>query len=605
MYAHLQLLYPIAFIAGLFFNIDFQILAFSFGIFLTFCFLIPKIFSLLIFFAFLGCFRGSYIEKKTENYTYKRAQFEARVIGIIQKQEKTKILLDQIKKVNFETDYKIDEFPILPSHGEMLIPDGAYLANGFKIRAVGRFMPPMPNFLVEKFYKNTKPMGKIDFYEIIESSKKDIRTQLREKMNANFSHKGAMIGKAILLGESSGIDKQTRKEFQESGLSHLLGVSVLNIAIIGLVFGLIVRWGIGICFYKIAFFVPLVLIQRSASLSIAIVYSAIVGFEFPLQRSILMSGIAILALFSGSGRSVESLFWSAALILGIDPEAIWNISFQLSIGAVLGLCAAPRLNLSNKVTNWLAQSLWSSLWASMMMIPISLYHFGVTSMQPFLSNIIAIPFVTFVVTPMAMLWLLGFALGFDQKTGFLLDYALVWLNKIAIFMAPIGLNFKIEPIPFYGCVCLSLGMVIFAVFKRKIGYSFLICGILGFLSCFLLTPKRPFVIIHPYSIGIIMQDKIIAYPKCNFIAKNWEEAYSLPCFDGKNSSMFIKEKCGAIIINYKDKIRLIFNELKGFCEMEAKNIVLPFSKQYMNGPFILNLKNKKLKSAFNPLTIPI
>jgi hypothetical protein len=83
-----------------------------------------------------------------------------------------------------------------------------------------------------------------------------------------------------------------------------------------------------------------------------------------------------------------------------------------------------------------------------------------------------------------------------------------------------------------------------------------------------------------------LDDKIIAYPKCNFISDVWQQAYAKKCISGKNLPIepgsnkyyFLKDKCSKIVI--LGKYGLFFQHPKCACTIYTKeNFIIPYGQQ--------------------------
>ena len=559
----------------------------------------------LSIFLVLGMLKGALIYDENIVYSYKRTSSLAHVIDIKEKEHGTYLLLENFqfipntlkrknpianktsKNINNE-DYIIDSLPKFPKIAQMKIKDPSDVtklknsnAMGATIQIVGRFLLPAPSPIMQT-HQQKIPMGLIDEIKIIKEGNHFFKNKLRKKFDSNLSKNSSQLAKAILLADTFAIDQNIRKIFQKAGTAHLLGVSVLNIAILSLIFFFLFRFLIAFFFYKIALIIPLNIIGQAGALLITSIYCYLVGFEYPLLRSLLMSSFAIVALYFGRNRQLEILLFSCAIILGINPDAIFDLGFQLSFGAVLGLCCINSPNISNKFLRWLINALLSTFFASLVLMPLSIFHFHSVNLQPFIANLIAIPFVSFVITPLSLIWILLalFTSSLEKLIAPLLDYAFKIFIAISEYTSYLSCNIHIDPISSYGIITFVISVALFAIFaKEKIKYLFLGIGITTFASSIYFKPKKPFLLIHPYAIGMILDDKIVVYPKCNFVSDIWQDAYQLKCINGRNTEYFQKEKCGKIIVN--KIIGLIFIEPKSNCHIKTKkNYIIPYSEQF-------------------------
>ncbi len=130
----------------------------------------------------------------------------------------------------------------------------------------------------------------------------------------------------ILLGIESGIPAALRQAYNTTGTAHIIAISGFNIAIIaGLFSRLFTRW-LGARRGALA-----------ALLGIA-VYTVLVGASASVIRAALMAGLAIVAQRTGrQGDALAGLGAAAIVMTAADPTTLWDVGFQLSFGATLGL----------------------------------------------------------------------------------------------------------------------------------------------------------------------------------------------------------------------------------------------------------------------------
>jgi len=252
----------------------------------------------------------------------------------------------------------------------------------------------------------------------------------------------AGVLKALTVGDQSAIPAAQWQLFQRTGIVHLISISGSHITMLaGLAYF--------VCFWswrripRLSLWLPA---QRAATLAgalTALAYVALAGFGIPAQRTLLMLAVAAWALWTGRTLAPTRVLAAAlfAVVL-LDPWAVLSPGFWLSFGAVglLMFSAGARVG----EVHWL-QAWWRSQWAvTMGMAPVLLLLFGQLSTVSPLANVVAIPAIEFVITPVALL-------GSIPGLGILLHVAhagmsaLVWLLQI---LATWPLWQQAEPSPF-------------------------------------------------------------------------------------------------------------------------------------------------------------
>ena len=578
----LELLSYLSLVLGVFFPISTSNTVTLLGSAIVASVKIHRIFIKIIVFFIIGSLRGNFIEYKETFFTSKTTSFEAKISQVKKREESTFLTLEKIKPITIKTRLFLDEKPQLPKQGIVKVKDPDFPENvtkGSYIKAIGRFFVPMPSIIYEH-ESNSLAIGYANEIKLISLEKPDVQERLILTIEKSLEKEQAEIANAIFLCQTHGISKETRNVFQEAGLAHLLGVSVLNVAIFDTIIYFLSKYIIGFFFANISRYISLNIVARIISLTFVFAYCYIINFEYPLQRSFIMSILGIIALYSGRKKNLEALLIAASGIILINPDSIFDLSFQLSFAAVLGLCSSPELpKIRNKILKLLARSAHATFWASCGMLPISIYHFNNANIQPFISNMIAIPYVSFIMTPISSLWALFYSIGTVGKESWIsriLNTSISGLIAIANITKSISWNINIEPIHHNSIIFLMLCLIIFAIIKERIRYVFLISGYSIFFSYFFQRPKKPFLILSTQNIIIIDKDKMISFPKCPKNIFKLENIYHLTCEKAQKNEVF-QEPCGKKIISYNNKkIGLILWDSKKSCKVKTdKDYIIP------------------------------
>jgi competence protein ComEC len=222
---------------------------------------------------------------------------------------------------------------------------------------------------------------------------------LRERASKNiyrlWPEPEASLLAGILLGVESGIPADVEQAFQETGTAHIIAISGFNMTIVaGLLYAVFGRL---LGRYKGAFI---------AALGI-LLYTLLVGAGASVVRAALMSGLTLFAFQVGRRQSgLLSLALVAAVMAAANPKVLWNVGYQLSFAATLGLVlyASPLENAfsawtqrrlpgptAEKITRPVSQYFLYTLAAMAVTLPIMLYHFGRLSLTALLANPAILP----------------------------------------------------------------------------------------------------------------------------------------------------------------------------------------------------------------------
>ncbi len=219
-----------------------------------------------------------------------------------------------------------------------------------------------------------------------------VRNSIHERTIELHSPVTASLLKGLLLNDRSEMDYDTKNEFINSGVIHVLAVSGLHVGYIILVFLILLgRFNI----YTRS-------ILTAAGL---IFFMLLTGAPASVVRATLMALIIIAAFLTGRSTNLfNSLALSAVIILLIDPGDLFDPGFQLSYAAVLSMAAIYpvfRRMISNLQTGKLVQNLLLfitlSLSAQIGTIPFTLFYFGRLSLTALLANLFVIPAIGIIV----------------------------------------------------------------------------------------------------------------------------------------------------------------------------------------------------------------
>ena len=216
------------------------------------------------------------------------------------------------------------------------------------------------------------------------------RSRLLEKISAHGTDADAYaVVAAMALGDKSALTQELKDVYSVTGASHVLALSGLHLGIIYTLLSLFVfrrRWQ--------------VLSQMVIILSVwAFVF--LVGMSTSVARSAVMLSIyALLSLGHRDRMSVNTLAFTAIVMLMVSPMSLFDVGFQMSYMAVLSiLLFVPLLEsvftaeylMLHRVVRWLWGMVAVSLSAQIGTAPLIAYYFGRFSCYFLLTNFIVIP----------------------------------------------------------------------------------------------------------------------------------------------------------------------------------------------------------------------
>ena len=239
---------------------------------------------------------------------------------------------------------------------------------------------------------------------------------------------------ALTVGDQRAIPNAQWQVFNRTGVTHLVSISGLHVTMVAALFAALINW----LWRRSAWLMLRLPAQKAAVLAgwlAAFSYALLAGFEVPAQRTLYMLSVVALALWSGRNFGVSrTLLLALLVVLVLDPWAVLATGFWLSFGAValLFFVGTSRVGEARGWRATLAQ--WGATqWAvTIGSLPLLLLFFQQFSLVSPLANALAIPFVSFIITPLALM----FAalpwpplLHFDHWLMSLLMQLLEWLAQ--------------------------------------------------------------------------------------------------------------------------------------------------------------------------------
>jgi competence protein ComEC len=217
---------------------------------------------------------------------------------------------------------------------------------------------------------------------------------------------------ALTIGDQAAIDRAGWDLFRVTGVAHLMSISGLHVTMFAWLAGAALGWTwrrqpswLLAC--------PAPLAARWGGCAAAASYALLAGWGVPSQRTVWM--LAVVALLRTAGRRwplhavLLAAAWAAAVL---DPWALLQPGFWLSYGAVALLVAsepahAPAAPAAQGVWGWLRGAVCGGLrtqaTATVGLAPLTMLFFQQVSLVGFVANLVAIPLVTLLITPLALL----------------------------------------------------------------------------------------------------------------------------------------------------------------------------------------------------------
>ncbi len=264
-----------------------------------------------------------------------------------------------------------------------------------------------------------------------------MRQAVRDAIQARVPDaRAAGVLAALSIGDQGAIERGDWEIFRQTGIAHLVSISGLHVTMLAWLAGIVISW-LWRRSHRAMHWLPAPLAARWGGLIAALFYALLSGFGVPAQRTVWM--LAVVTLLN-----TKSVRWpwplvllaAAVVVTLLDPWALLQPGFWLSFAAVGLLMASSAVATSGgfdpqqvitdtppeppkpitRLISTVRQGLKTQWIATLGLTPLTLVFFQQTSLIGFMANALAIPWVTLIVTPLALLgvvspplWSLGAA----------------------------------------------------------------------------------------------------------------------------------------------------------------------------------------------------
>lgn len=296
---------------------------------------------------------------------------------------------------NSDSEWKRIELKLLnqkSSRSKLLLIAKSFNFSNSDIISLDLFINKISNkgnpgeFDVENYYRSKDIIG-ISYYDntnnsidLIQHYRKSgfnyfinrIRSNLINIIDSNLNSNNSALAKALILGDKTSLDKSIKQDFSNTGAMHVLAVSGLHVGIL-----------LSIILYVLALFSKYLNKKQAYFIAILFLwfYALITGFSASILRATFMFSILVFSkVFSKSNNSINTLCFTAFILLLINPNYLYDIGFQLSYLAMLGIFIFYKIIYSKftfkfRFINILWQGTSVGLSAQLFTFPLTIFYF--------------------------------------------------------------------------------------------------------------------------------------------------------------------------------------------------------------------------------------
>jgi len=292
---------------------------------------------------------------------------------------------------------------------------------------------------------------------------KKIQQPIRDFFREKLGDQEFSLYRALILGERQGISHDLREPFNKTGLGHMLAVSGLHIGLVAWIAFFAFKWILSRS-YTLTLKIDIRKLAALLTCFPVIVYTCLAGFQISSQRAMIMALAFLCSLILGREKDVWStLALSGLVILAIDTNALFGISFQLSFFAVIGILwltptfinripdsiktIQDKRTILGPLISYFIGLIAVTLSATIFLLPLISFYFHRISLVGILANTSVVPILGLWVLPLGLLSAVILPISSQAADIFL--HAGTW-----------GLNLMMEMIRFWSSLSWSSVWVI-------------------------------------------------------------------------------------------------------------------------------------------------
>ncbi|WP_202329317.1 ComEC/Rec2 family competence protein [Mesorhizobium sp. L-8-3] len=382
------------------------------------------------------------------------------------------------------------------------------------------------------------------FHAVVENA----RTALAQRIRGRIGGPEGEIAAALIAGTRAGIPEEVNEALRRTGLAHVLSISGLHMALVAVTIMTALRLGFAL-FPGFASRRPVKKYAAVVALAATAVYLFISGSAVAAERSFIMLAVMLLAVMvDRAALTMRNLAIAAIAVIALSPHEVVGPSFQMSFAATAALIGAygwwaerrasrpatapPAdasivMRLARGVTRNLAGLVMVSMIAGLATSVYGVYHFQRVSPLSIVANLAAMPIVSVIVMPCAVVAMAAMPFGLD---GIFLDTmgrGLAVMVSVADWFSDRSPLDAVGTVPVAAVVSITAALVIATLastWLRALSLPFVVAGL-----ALVATRSSPDVLVSEDArlVGMPLQDGRLAVNRSRpngFTVEDWQRA---------------------------------------------------------------------------------
>ncbi len=307
---------------------------------------------------------------------------------------------------------------------------------------------------------NTPYRASVDLDEVVISEgglryDESIRADAYKLLQASMGEENANICFAVLFGDKSFVDGDTKDLYNNVGIIHILTVSGLHVGfLVALLYFLLKKVNKYIRF--------------SVLFAVLLLYNILCGFTPSVLRASIMALVLLISKLSGREYdSLSSLSLAGFLIILPQPLVALDTGFLMSFFSVAGIFLLNKRIfklLSKVIPEKIATYIAISISAQIGITPFVASFFSTYNFLAVFANLFILPVFGFLFPLLFVSFVIGLVLPFMKFLFHIIDWGFEVINYIAYIFGSSSLKVDLKPLPIVFNILLSLAMFVVSYF---------------------------------------------------------------------------------------------------------------------------------------------
>lgn len=380
------------------------------------------------------------------------------------------------------------------------------------------------------------PPPSVRFATAVDAMRQDLSARIRAAIGGT----PAEIAVALVAGDRSAIPDPVEEGMRVSGLTHILSISGLHMALVmGTLFA--AARALLALVPPLALTWPIKSIAAAVALSGGAFYLVLSGNDVPAQRSFVMAALVLAGVAAGRpALTLRTVAVAAVLVLALSPEAALEPGTQMSFAATLALVAAYEqlrpLRARPRPEGWIGRGArtlglffagiaLTSLVAGLATAPYGAFHFQRLAPYGLLANLAAMPAVSLVVMPAGLVGVLLLPFGWDGLAWPVMGAGIEIMLAASDWVAALpGADQRVGVISEASLACASLALLCLCLLRGSL--RALAAAPLALAVVLAPAPLRPEILVAPNGATVAVRGadgrlSIIGARAHRLIAEQW------------------------------------------------------------------------------------